>query len=81
MLKTSGLPCRDAGRRAAARVRSLDRRRDRRLLMFGRSTHLKVMLVSLILCAAVVGVCLYAKPQPAGTAVLKASTSIRTAGN
>jgi hypothetical protein len=49
--------------------------------MFGRSTHLKVMLVSLILSAAVVGVCLYAKPQPAGTAILKASTSIRTAGN
>ena len=49
--------------------------------MFGRSTHLKVMLVSLILCAVVVSVCLYAKPQPAGIAILKATTSIRTAGN
>jgi hypothetical protein len=49
--------------------------------MFDRSTHLKVMLVSLIFCAVVVGVCLYAKPQPAGTAILKASTSVRTAGN
>jgi hypothetical protein len=49
--------------------------------MFDRITHLKVMLVSLILCAVVVGVCLHAKPQPAGTAVLKATTSIRTAGN
>jgi hypothetical protein len=49
--------------------------------MFDRLTHLKVMLVSLILCAVVVGVCLNAKPQPAGMAIVKATTSIRTAGN
>jgi hypothetical protein len=49
--------------------------------MFDRGTHLKVMLVSLILCSVVVGVCLYAKPQPTGSAIVKATTSIRTAGN
>jgi hypothetical protein len=49
------------------------------LSMFSRSSHLKIMLVSLLLSTAVFGICIYAKPQGPSLSIVKASKVTQTA--
>jgi hypothetical protein len=59
-------------RRTSAGVRHLGCRRTDCFLMFDRDTQFKIMLTSLLFSTIVACVCLYAKPQQQGYAVVKA---------